>query len=237
MDFIPELPMTETGFNNVLVIVDKLTKYGIFIPTQTTITAEGTARLVFDEIISRYGIPRSLVSDRDSRWTSGLWEHICEIMGMKRALTTSYHPQADGQTEILNQTLETALRCFVNPERNDWDQYLSPFALSYNTTPHLSTGFSPAFLLYGYQPPTGSNLIAAQHIDTVDRSSPEIRSQPQPMPLELIGCQLVAEFEDLRPRSKDAMSLSQAFQRRGYNEGRLTTEFDEGDHVYINPHS
>ena len=235
MDFIPELPMTETGFNNVLVIVDKLTKYGVFIPTTTSITAEATARLVFDEVISRYGIPRSLVSDRDSKWTSGLWEHICNKMGIKRLLTTSYHPQADGQTEILNQTLETALRCFVNPERNDWDEYLSAFALSYNTTPHLSTGYAPAFLLYGYLPATGSNLVGLPHIDTVSRS-PAI-AQPQSEPLDLIGDQLVSEFDALRTRAKDALTLSQAFQQRGYNRGRLNTEFDEGDEVLVNPHS
>jgi hypothetical protein len=109
MDFIPELPECE-GCDNVLVIVDKLTKYAIFIPTTTTITEKGTAELFFQHVISKYGIPRQVIMDRDVRWKGEFWREICDRMGMTRALTTAYHPQADGQTEIMNQSLEISLR-------------------------------------------------------------------------------------------------------------------------------
>ena len=79
-------------------------------------------------------------------------------MGMIRSLTTAYHPQADGQTEVLNQSLEISLRAYVSPSRNDWGNYLDALALSYNTTPHTATGFAPAYLLRGYIPTTGSTL-------------------------------------------------------------------------------
>jgi len=104
MDFIPELPESD-GYDNILVIVDKLTKYAIFIPTTTTITEKGTAELFFWHMIAQYGIPRQVISDRDTRWKGEFWKEICDRMGMKRALTTAYHSQADGQTEIMNQTL------------------------------------------------------------------------------------------------------------------------------------
>src|SRR6201996_6517394 len=158
MDFIPHLPMTKNGFDNILVIVDKLTKFGIFIPTQTHLNEIETAQLVFNHIIIKYGIPKQIISDRDSRWSNSFWGELCKLMNIKRALTTSYHPQADGQTEVLNQTLEIALRCYVNPLRNNWDEYVGPFALSYNTSKHTATGFSPAFLLYGYEPRTSIDL-------------------------------------------------------------------------------
>ena len=78
---------------------------------------------------------------------------------MKRALTTAYHPQADGQTEIMNQMLEISLRAYNGPDRDDWVLSLGGLALSYNSTPHTATGFSPAYLLRGYVPITGSSLI------------------------------------------------------------------------------
>ena len=90
--------------------MDKLTKYAVFIPTTTTtISEKETAELFFHHIISKFGIPRQVVSDRDTRWRGNFWKEICDWMGITRSLTTAYHPQADGQTEILNQTLEISL--------------------------------------------------------------------------------------------------------------------------------
>ena len=89
-------------------------------------------------------------------------------MGMKRALTTSHHSQADGQTEILNQTLEIALRSYVGPLRDDWSKYLDGIMLAYNTTIHTATNFAPAYLLRGYTPITCSTVL---HLGpSIDRS-------------------------------------------------------------------
>ena len=158
MDFIPELPLS-AGFDNIFVIVDKLTKYGIFIPCSTTLTEGDTAKLLFDHVICRFGIPRQIISDRDIRWRGEFWKEVCRQLGTARALTTAYHPQADGQTEVMNQTLEIALRAFVGPARDDWAAHLPALALAYNTTPHTSTGQSPAFLLRGYEPRTTATLL------------------------------------------------------------------------------
>jgi hypothetical protein len=148
MDFIPELPECE-GYNNVFVLVDKLTKYVIFIPTTTTVTEKGTAELFFQHIISQYGIPRQVITDRDIQWKGEFWKEICDRMGMKRALTMAYHPQADRQTEIMNQSLEISLRAYIGPKRDNWVSSLNGLALSYNSTPHTATSFSPAYLLRG----------------------------------------------------------------------------------------
>jgi hypothetical protein len=121
MDFIPELPLSN-GFNNILVIVDKLTKYRIFIPTTTNITEVETTALFFKHVISKF-------------------------IGMTRSSTTAYHPQADGQTEVLNQSLEISLHAYVGPSRDNWASYLDVLALSYNSMPHTATGYAPAYLL------------------------------------------------------------------------------------------
>ena len=119
MDVITELP-DSAGFNSILVIVDKLTKFAIFLPTHNTVNEEGTAKLFFENIVCSYGIPRQNITDRDSRWTSTFWKEVCKQINNKRSLTTAYHPQADGQTEIMNQTLETALRAYSNPNQDNW---------------------------------------------------------------------------------------------------------------------
>ena len=123
------------GFDNILVIVDKLTKYAIFILTTISVTEVETAELFFHHIISKFGIPQQVITDRDARWRGEFWKEISKRMGMVRSLTTAYHPQADGQTEVLNQSLEISLHAYVSPSRNDWVSYLNALRLSYNTTP------------------------------------------------------------------------------------------------------
>ena len=230
MDFIPELPESN-GFDNILVIVDKLTKYGIFIPCSTNINEEDTAKLFFKHIIAQYGLPRQVITDRDSRWRNDFWGEICRLMGTKRSLTTAYHPQADGQTEILNQTIEIALRAYIGPSRNDWEQHLDALSLAYNSSPHTATTFAPAYLLRGFTPVTFSTLLnPPSHI-------PQPSSWDSGEGLSQKAIEMWENFESDRTRAKEALLLSQVHQQRAYNKGRLVKEFNEGDLVVLNPHS
>ena len=94
------------GFNAIFMLICKLTKFAFFILCTTDLKAEQAARMFFDKIITLVGLPKQIISDRDTQWRNTFWKEVCQAMGTKRALTTSYHPQADGQTEILNQTIE-----------------------------------------------------------------------------------------------------------------------------------
>ena len=224
MDFIPELPQS-AGFDNILVIVDKLTKYGIFIPCHTTLTETDTAKLFFKHVICEYGIPRQIISDRDVRWRGEFWKETCRLLGTTRALTTSYHPQADGQTEVMNQGLEIALRAYVGPSRDDWAEFLPALSLAYNTTPHSATGYAPGYLLRGYTPVTTSSFMhdpsdvhASDNLDSLVPSTTE----------------LLERFQAERSAARDALVLGQAHQQRAYNKGRLIDEFEEGDLVVLN---
>jgi hypothetical protein len=171
-------------------------------------------------------------------------------MGMKRSLTTSYHPQTNGQTEIMNQYLEISLRAYIGPDWNDWHKSLDALALSYNTSPHTATGFSPAYLLRGYHPITGSTLI--QNQDSIDRPGDKGAGEKENQDRESCkdtdyhegtnilhekSLQMVEQFETERHRAQEALLLGQTFQRRAYNKGRLSFEFNEGDQVVINAHS
>ena len=240
MDFIPELPLSD-GFDNIFVIVDKLTKYAIFIPTTTTIGEKETAELFFHHVISKFGIPRQVISDRDTRWRGNFWKEICDRMGMARSLTTAYHPQADGQTEVLNQSLEISLRAYVGPSRDDWAKHLDALSLSYNSTPHTATGFAPAYLLRGYTPVTGSTILHSP--EPISRPL-EGKEFPQPhhgaATLETLSeraLEMTESFNADRHRAQEALMLGQHFQKRAYNQGRLALEFDIGDLVLLNPHS
>ena len=252
MDFITELP-NSLGYDAILVIVDKLTKYAIFIPTNGTVNEEGTAKLFFEHILSKFGIPQQIVSDRDPIWTSTFWKELCKLLSTKRSLTTAYHPQADGQTKVMNQTLETALHAYVSPNQNDWASLLASFALAYNNLPHSSTGFSPAFLLLGFHPKTPSNYLNPA-LDTViqpkttDRAASKIDAYASPISIrgpiastEQVESEtaenFLLEFETYRSQARQALQFAQAAQKREYNQGRSCIEFEVGDRVLINPHS
>lgn len=92
-----------------------------------------TAALFFKHVISKFGIPRQVISDRDTRWCREFWKEICNKMGMTRSFTRAYHPQANSQMEVLNQSLEISLRAYVGPSKDDWASYLDVLALLYNS--------------------------------------------------------------------------------------------------------
>jgi hypothetical protein len=225
MDFIVDLPESN-GYNAILVIVDKLTKYAHFIPCTTTINEQETAKLLHDHIWCHYGLPRQIISDRDARWTGTLWSHLTNLLGIKRALTTAHHPQADGQTEIMNQILEIGVRAYVNPTKDNWSPLLPEFAYSYNTSIHTSTSFSPAYLLRGYQPLSPAELLAE-----TSEFIPRLTNESLP------ASAFAEEMEAMRSKAKDALRLAQSYQERAYNSDKEYVTFEPGDKVLINPHS
>ena len=105
-------------------MADRLSKLCHFIPTHDEITADQLARLFVDNIFVLHGMPRSIVTDRDPKFTGKFWSSLCDIWKVKRRLSTAYHPQLDHQTERVNRVLEDMLRHWCAPDQRDWDQYL-----------------------------------------------------------------------------------------------------------------
>jgi hypothetical protein len=151
LDFVEGLP-TSGYANCILVVVDSFTKYGHFLPLHHPFTALSVAKLFLHNIYKLHGMPLAIVSDRDRIFISQLWKELFALAGVSLQMSSSYHPQSDGQTERLNQTMETFLRCFVNSCPSKWIHWLSQVEYWYNSCVHSALGMSPFEALYGYKP-------------------------------------------------------------------------------------
>ncbi|CAI7810425.1 unnamed protein product [Closterium sp. NIES-53] len=164
LDFITGLPSTSRGHDSILVVIDRFSKMGHFIPTNATATAEATARLFFDRIITIHGIPATLISDRDPKFTSKFWKELMGLLGTKLAMSSAYHPQTDGQTERLNQVVEQLLRTACKDDVSHWDTQLPTLEFAYNNTSHAATEKTHFFLCYGREPLTPQQPTTPAHV-------------------------------------------------------------------------
>lgn len=162
MDFIEPLPLS-VGHDSILVVVDRLTKMSIFIPCTTTATSKDLANLFIQHVVSKHGLPFSIVSDRGTKFTSSFWSSVCESLSIQQHLSTSYHPQTDGQSERVNQSLEQYLRMYVNYDQSNWCHLLPVAEFVYNSMPHSSINVSPFFANYGYQPVLEIDVLVTRH--------------------------------------------------------------------------
>jgi hypothetical protein len=151
MDFIEHLPESN-GHTAILVIVDRLSKQGIFIPTVDEITTPALARLFIIHIFSKHGVPSRITCDWGSEFISHFFRSLGEALDMKIHFTLGYHPEGDGQTERLNQTLKQYLRIFCNYQQDNWSPLLPLGEFAYNNALSASTGTSPFFANKGYHP-------------------------------------------------------------------------------------
>ncbi|KAH9666617.1 hypothetical protein KPL70_020713 [Citrus sinensis] len=152
MDFITSLPQSN-GKTIIWVIVDRLSKYGHFCALPEGVTAPKLAEYFVREYVRLHGFPRSIVTDRDPLFISEFWRELFKLQGTELRPSTAYHPQTDGQTEVVNRCLETYLRAFTGDYPNRWSAALPWAEYWYNTSTHSSTGFSPFQVVYGRPPP------------------------------------------------------------------------------------
>jgi len=227
MDFIGELPKS-LGYDVIFVLICKLTKYAFFIPCNVTLTERKAAQLFFDKIVTHVGLPKQIISDCDMRWRNIFWKEVCEAMGSKRALTTAYHPQADGQTEILNQTIEVAVRAFINLNKDNWASLLPYLAFAYNNTPHTATKFTPSYLLYGFHPRAPINLLTNE--SSIKRPNKYEFNAPN-------AKQFAEDTSAVRLTAKDALKLAQQRFENSYNKNHIFVPYIPGDKVLVNIHS
>jgi hypothetical protein len=133
-------------------VVDQFSKGAHFSALPTTYAAHKVAQLFLDIICKHHGMPRSLVSDRDPVFISKFWCELFKLSDTQLRMSTTYHPETDGQTEVLNRSLEQYLCAFLHHKPSLWFTYLPLVELSYNTTKHSATGYSPFHVVYGKDP-------------------------------------------------------------------------------------
>ena len=225
MDFIVNLPWSG-GCNAIFVVVDRLSKHASFIPTSTGLTAEEFGELYVRHIGCRFGLPESIVTDRDPRWTSDFWKGVAKCLKTKMSLSSSHHPQHDGQTEIVNKQLVTMLRAYVNDDLDDWASWLHVIEFAYNNSTHSSTGTTPFFLLYGFHPRTPLDFLRPSSGDGMNYSlSPEAINFLETLAMH-------------RDSARRSIATAQDKQATQHNKNRRAVpEFKKGSLVLVNPHS
>ena len=142
MDFIMPLPKSQ-GYTGILVVVDRLTKMAHFCPVHKDITAMETTEKLMQEVFKHHGLPDKIISDRGSQFAAKVTQEMYNKLNITVALSTAYHPQTDGQTERVNQDLETYIRLFCNHRQNNWAKWLHLAEFAYNNKQHSTTKVSP----------------------------------------------------------------------------------------------
>ncbi|KAL0548854.1 hypothetical protein IC582_013330 [Cucumis melo] len=214
MDFITGLPKTLRGFTVIWVVVDRLTKSAHFVPGKSTYTASKWAQLYMSEIVRLHGVPVSIVSDRDARFTSKFWKGLQTAMGTRLDFSTAFHPQTDGQTERLNQVLEDMLRACALEFPGSWDSHLHLMEFAYNNSYQATIGMAPFEALYGKccRSPVCWGEVGEQR---------------------LMGPELVQSTNEAIQKIRSRMHTAQSRQKSYADVRRKDLEFEIGDKVFL----
>jgi hypothetical protein len=214
-DFITDLPPSK-NFDAILVFVDRFTKMVHLIPCTKTTDAVQFARFFVDYVVRLHGLPESLVSDRGSIFTSHFWKSLSRILGIKGRLSTAFHPQTDGQTERMNQTIEQYLRIYCNYQQDDWLTHLSLAEFAYNNAYQSTIRCSPFYANYGYHPTFYVKLDASEPAADVPAAK---------------------DFAERLAQHHDALveniKQAQDSQARYYDSKHKRMEFAPGDKVWL----
>lgn len=223
MDFVTKLPRTTKGYDSIWVIIDRLTKTARFLPIRENFKVEKLARIYINEIVSRHGIPLSIISDRDGRFLSRFWQSLQAAMGTRLDLSTAYHPQTDGQSERTIQTLEDMLRACALDFGGNWDSHLPLVEFSYNNSYHSSIAMPPFEALYGRKcrSPVCWHEIGESHVIRATVDSP------------IVGPELIQETTDKITQIRNNLLTARSRQKSYADKRRKPLEFIVGDMVML----
>ncbi|KJZ68122.1 hypothetical protein HIM_12487 [Hirsutella minnesotensis 3608] len=219
IDFVTDLPPTKSsGSTNLMVVTDRLSKSVILTPLKD-ITAETTARALLRDVVQHHGVPRAIVSDRGTQFTSRLWQRLCELLRVKQRLSTAWHPETDGATERANQEVERYLRIFATYAQDDWDELLPAAMMAINNHNSASTGLSPFFITHGYH----IDPIQVKEKLRTDGKSPVARAE-----------HIVQRLREATEWAQAAIASAQEQQEKNANTRRQPADqFKPGDKVWL----
>ncbi|KAE8657890.1 Detected protein of unknown function [Hibiscus syriacus] len=214
MDFVSGLPLTPNKRESIWVIVDRLTKSAHFLPVRTDFSMEKYAELYIREVIRLHGVPVSIVSDRDPRFTSRFWKSLHEALGTRLNFSTAFHPQTDGQSERTIQILEDMLRACVMEFKGSWEKYLPLAEFAYNNSYQSSIKMAPYEALYGRKCRTPLNWY-------------ELKDK------EVLGPKLIQEVEEKVLIIQSNLKAAADRQKSYADLKRKEIEFQVGDKVFL----
>ena len=221
IDFITDLPISN-GHTFCQVITDRLGK-GVMYDSTNDMTALGCAERFVQTYVRHHGFLHAITRVRGSQWVNRFWKRVCELTGIKRRLSTAYHPETDGATERANQELEHFIRCFTTYNQTDWSPLLPIAELCTNNRISASTGFSPFFLTHGY------NLDPIELKEPLDPSIVDTRS-PRAKAEDFVH--RLREAQDV---AQTSMALAQQRQEDYANRSRQPApQYKVNDSVWLN---
>lgn len=217
MDFVLGLPRTQRGFDSIFVVVDRFSKMAHFVACKKTTDAVSVVTLFFREIYRLHGLPSSIVSDRDTRFLSHFWRSLWKLLGTTLDMSTAYHPQTDGQTEVTNRSLGNLLRCLVGDNIKTWDTKLGKAEFAHNHALNRSLGMSPFRAVYGFVPRCPLDLITPpdktrHHGEAID---------------------FVADLQSLHQQARSHLESSAVKYKASADLKRREVIFEPGDLVWV----
>ncbi|KAH9801520.1 Integrase catalytic domain-containing protein [Citrus sinensis] len=209
IDFIEGLPSSQ-GKDAIIVVVDRLSKSTHFISLTHPFTAKTVAEKFIDGVVKLHGMPKSILSDRDPIFVSKFWQEFFTLSGTHLKMSSAYHPQTDGETEVVNRCLEQYLRCFAHQWPRKWSFYLAWAEFWYNTTYHVSASMTPFQAQHGRLPPTVPNYqVGTSPMHEVDKA--------------------LLSRDELLSQLKRNLAAAANRMKQSANKGRRDVEFKEGD--------
>ena len=217
LDFAVGLLRTQRSKDSIMVVVDRFSKMAHFVPCSKTLDASHVADLYFKEIVKLHGIPKSIVSDRDSKFLSHFWRTLWRKLGTVLKFSSSYHPQTDGQTEVTNRSLGNLLRSYVGKNIRQWDLILAQVEFAYNRSVSQTTGHSPFEVVYGQNPISPLDLT------------------PLPVTHQFSGDaeERAREIKKLHAQVQSRIMQQNEKYMKSANKHRRHVEFKKGDLVWV----
>ena len=213
VDFITKL-LVVAGKDAVLVVCNRLSKMTHFVATTEGMSAEGLARLFQDNVWKLHGLPESVVLDRGPQFTVELTKELNRMLGIKTKLSTTFHPQTDGQTEQMNQELEQYLRFFIKHRQKDWPEWLAAVEFAINNKVHTATKVSPFMANYGKELRIGGDIRRKGKVES--------------------ATEFVERMKKVQEEAETALRKTQEEMKRYADRGRKETEvWKKGDRVLL----
>lgn len=216
LDIVGPLPLTEKGNKFILTMQDELTKYSFAIPIPNH-ESETIANSLL-EIITMFGIPKSILIDQGTDFNSNLIKNLTKLFSIKHLITTAYHPQTNGALERSHSTLKDYLRHYINDEQTDWDDYLKFAMFTYNTSIQNSTKMIPYELMFGYKPIMPNTL----------KNEPEFKYT-----YETYSDQLKYKLNKAHQIARENLIISKEKSKETYDKTTTCKEFALNDQVML----
>ena len=213
IDLVGPLPRSQ-GYDMICVIVDRFTKMIKVIPTTSSVTSEGVARIFRDNVFRSHGIPRIVISDRGPQFVSKFMQEFFRMLNITGNPSTAFHPQTDGQTERINQEIEQYLRIYINHAQDDWAEWISLAEFTYNNHQHSSTGYSPFYLYSGHHPNMATGIRRESSNESVDH--------------------FINRMKKIREDAQSALKKAADTMKRFYDRGeKEQITYQPGDKVWL----